>query len=88
MRAKELNEQTKELVKTYGLEQEYERVNKIARKNKARVIIFIDFEDGNPENLFFTAEIISVAKDGYDHLISNFNLDELLREVEEFFNEQ
>lgn len=80
--------ETENIIKMFELEEEFERVKKIARKFKSRVYIYADSEEGYPDNRFFTAEIEGKLYDGYIYRVSRANVDELLRQVEEVFNEQ
>lgn len=81
--------ETKKLIAKEGLLTEYSRLAKAAHKllDGGKVYIYNDEEDGNPENKFFTAEVVRPLPDGLMFISSAREIDEVLRNIEEYLND-
>lgn len=75
---------TKELVKQYNLLEEYKKYSRLAKKQKTIIHIYEDWQEGYPENKFFTAELYKPFPEGLIYMCSRKTVDELLDAVREY----
>lgn len=82
-----ITKDTEALVATHNLTKEFDTVRKLAKKYKGDVFIFKDWEDGFPENKFYTLEIMLPLPDGLVYMSSNSAMDELIEDARRYFDE-
>lgn len=66
---------------------QFTRLKKIIKKrDKAKVFLYEDEEDGYPENKFIVAEIQKQFPDGIIFIAISRNIDEVIRQIEDYIN--
>lgn len=66
---------------------QFTRLKKIIKKrDKAKVFLYEDEEDGYPENKFIAAEIQKPFPDGIIFIVMAKEIDEVIRQLEDYIN--